>query len=204
LGPRPGWRTDLRRGRGWRRPMRPKPHHSIPTLKGGLRTKPQLIPPQPENKSMTVHGFVSRLLWLAITQFPAQSPLELRRLPRLALPHDGKGTAKHRVAGKHLPRWRERQPWRSAQGHREDRLGGPGGAGGAVRRWRGRPAPRLTKGAEVYCEDRLTLGRGPAATVKPRGAQPRGVGGTAHGRSEGGSPRYNHAMNSPQCRLMTS
>jgi hypothetical protein len=138
--------------------MRPKPHHSIPTLKGGLRTKPQLIPPQPENKSMTVHGFVSRLLWLAITQFPAQSPLELRRLPRPALPHDGKGTAKHRVAGKHLPRWRERQPWRSAQGHREDRLGGPGGAGGAVRRWRGRPAPRLTKGAEVYCEDRLTLG----------------------------------------------
>ena len=45
----------------------------------------------------------------------------------------------------------------------------------------GTVAPRLTKGTQVYCERRLTLGTWTGRDGKPKGAQPRGVGGPADG-----------------------
>jgi hypothetical protein len=99
-------------------------------------------------------------------------------------------------------------PWRWTP--RPTAMPGDVGAGGVVRRCAvGTLAPRHTKGAEVYCEGRVTFGTWAGRGVKPgRGSTSRCGRSSRWGRSGGGGSvtvqsrddASSHAMNRIRCR----
>ncbi|MGI8427387.1 MAG: single-stranded DNA-binding protein [Actinomycetota bacterium] len=66
-------------------------------------------------------------------------------------------------------------------------------------------APRITKGTEVYCGGRLSLGTWTGRDSESKtGLNLAAWEVQPMGQIGGGSPRYNHAMNGVQCRSMRS